>query len=208
MRRALGVLVSLASLAAGVVLVVFAVDVVRWEQALAAQDVRFRGAPRVARFERPDSILPFNLAERTLGGSDDLVFRDQLEGFARIRPGAVFVYTERLHTLRGETQLGLASLSRSDPDVHRRSRAANMVGVLALDPAHAPRDPNELANLVAGAVGSFRNAVEIDPTNSDAKLNLEQVLRLPGAAPLPGDYPVGSPDAGRRAGIGRAGGGY
>ena len=43
--------------------------------------------------------------------------------------------------LRAETQLGLAGLSRTDPDLTRRARAANMIGVLALDESLAPERP-------------------------------------------------------------------
>lgn len=190
------------------VLVAFAVDVLRWDRSLAAQDVRFLATPRQAGFSRPPALLPFGIAETALGGSDDLAFRRQLAGFVRVRPGAVTVWTEQLQTVRGETQVQLARLSRIDPDPPRRSRAANMVGVLALDPLLAPRDPAELANLLSGAIATFRNAVEIDPSNADAKLNLELALRIPGTGNLPGPEPMGTRNVGDRAGLRSPGSGY
>lgn len=179
----------------------------RWDRSFGEQDVRFLAAPKQARFEPPSGVLPFRVADRLLGGEDDLVFRRELQGFARVRPGAVFD-AQRFEALRSETQLALARLSRVDPDLRRRSRAANMIGVLALDSKLAPIVQEELAKLLRGAIDSFRAAVEIDPSNADAKRNLELALRIPGAAFLPGDDPSGAQDAGDLAGLGSAGSGY
>lgn len=191
-----------------VLLVAFAVDVLRWERSVAEQDVRFFATPKRVQFSKPPALLPFGIAETALGGADDMAFRRQLAGFVRVRPGAVVTWTEQLQAVRAEAQIQLASLGRVDPDPARRSRAANMVGVLALDPLLAPRDPDQLAETLAGAIGSFRNAVEIDQANADAKLNLEMALRIPGAASLAGPEPSGTRNVGDRSGLGRAGSGY
>lgn len=198
---------ALLALAASIVLVVFAVDVLRWDRSLAEQDVRFLASPKQARFSSPAELLPFGIAEKALDADDDLVFRRELQGFARVRPGAVFD-AQQFEALRGETQLALGRLSRVDPDRHRRSRAANMIGVLALDPQLAPQIQEELAALLRGAIDSFRTAVEIDPQNADAKRNLELALRIPGAAFLPGNDPSGTRDVGDLAGLGTPGSGY
>jgi hypothetical protein len=195
------------ALAAAAALVVLALDVLRWDRSLAAQDVRFLAAPGQSRFSEPDGVLPSVVAEHVLGGSDDLDFRERLQGYARVRPRAGYT-GEGAHALRAETQLGLARLSRTDSDGVRRSRAANMIGVLALDERLAPRDPEALADLIRGAIGSFRNAVEIDPANADAKLNLEQALRIAKAASISGDAPSGGRNRGERAGLGQPGSGY
>ena len=83
-----------------------------------------------------------------------------------------------------------------------------MSGVVALDPNVAPSDPAELANLIAAAVAAFRNAVEIDPSNVEAKHNLELALRIPEFANLPGSDPSGTRDGGELAGSGSPGSGY
>src|SRR5829696_3377447 len=98
----------LLSLVLAALLTVFALDVLRWSDSLAAQDVRFLGAPTAARFTPPPSRLPFGVTEKALGAGDDLAFRRQLQGFARVRPGAEFD-APRL-ALRTETQVGLAQL--------------------------------------------------------------------------------------------------
>ena len=83
-----------------------------------------------------------------------------------------------------------------------------MMGVIALNESLAPRDPEALANLILGAIGSFRSAVEIDAGNADAKTNLELALRIAKAASLGGDAPSGGRNRGERAGLGQPGGGY
>ena len=194
------------ALAFAALLTVFALDVLRWSRSLEAQDVRLLAAPTQTRFSDPPTVVPFGGTEHVLGASDDLAFRRQLQGFARVRPGANF--TAPLLALRSETQLGLAGLARTDPDSRRRSRAANMIGVIALNESLAPRDADALASLITGAISSFRNAVEIDPANADAKTNLELALRIAKAASLGGDAPSGGRNRGERAGLGQPGSGY
>jgi hypothetical protein len=194
------------ALAASAFLAVFAWDVLRWRGELETQDVRFLAAPTQVSFSTPSALIPFGAAERTLDAGDDLAFRKQLQGYARVRPGVAF--TPALLALRAETQTGLAELARRDPDARRRSRAANMIGVVALNESLAPRDPEALTNLITGAIGSFRSAVEIDPANADAKANLEQALRIAKAATLGGDAPSGGRNTGEEAGLGQSGSGY
>jgi len=190
------------------VLVALALDVLAWERSLEAQDVGFYALPVQSAFTPPASRLPGDLAERLLDGADDLAFRSALQRFARVRPRSAGAYSDLRQQLRTETQLQLSTLSLTDPDRARRSRAANMIGVVALDPNEAPSDAAQLASLIAGAVGTFRNAVEIDPSNADAKHNLELALRIAGFANLPGSEPSGSPQSGELAGAGAPGTGY
>lgn len=193
---------------AAIALFVLALDVLRWDRELTAQDVRFLASPAQSRFSEPAAMLPVGVTKNALGAADDLSFRRQLHAYARVRPRADFGDTQQLQTLRAETQLGLTRLSRTDPSPTRRSRAANMIGVLALDERFAPRDPDALSAFIRGAIGSFRSAVEIDASNADAKLNLEQALRIAKARSLSGDAPSGARNTGQRAGLGQPGSGY
>jgi hypothetical protein len=204
MKR-IGALVSLVLAAA---LIVFALDILRWERQLAEQDLRFAAVPEQARYSQPSGLLPVDLAEKVLSGEDDLVFRRQLQLFPRARPGSEVVDAIQYEQIRGQVQLELARLSRVDPDPRRRSRAANMIGVLALDPQVSSSIQEDYLTIVRGAIDAFRNAVEIDPTNADAKRNLELALRIPGAATLPPNAPSGTRDVGRTAGLGTPGSGY
>jgi hypothetical protein len=207
MTRTLVRVGALLALVASAALVVFALDVLSWSRQLTEQDMRFVAAPRQARFSQPTSLLPFGLTERALSADDDLPFRRQLQSFTRVQAGAV-ADSQQFEQLRGETQLALAGLSRVDRDSGRRSRAANMTGVLAFDAQLLPTAQDEVAKLVEGVTDAFRSAVEIDPTNADAKLNLELALRLPRAASLPGNAPSGTREVGKLAGLGEPGSGY
>jgi hypothetical protein len=197
---------AVAALVLAAILAVFAADVRRWSASLEEQDVRFLAAPGQARYEEPTALLPFGVAERALGAGDDLAFRSRLDAYARVRPGAFF--DPQLLALRAQTQAGLAELALGDQERARRSRAANMAGVLALDESQLPREPEALASVITGAIGSFRNAVELDLANADAKSNLERALRIARAATLSGDAPSGGRNRGDEAGIGRTGSGY
>jgi hypothetical protein len=196
----------LALLIAGALIVV-AVDVLRWDSQIAEQDVRFRAVPDRAAYSAPSGLLPFGLAETLLRGGDDLAFRRQLQRYVRTRPGAVFDAIE-YEQRRGELQIELARLSRVDSDSRRRARAANMLGVLALDPSLAPTAQDEYSKVVQGAIDSFRYAVELDPLNAEAKRNLELALRIPGTSTLPPNAPSGTGDVGKTAGLGKTGTGY
>ena len=188
-------------------LIVLAADVVRWDREVARQDVRFLAVPEGARYSRPAGLVPLRLTESLLAGGDDLAFRRQLQAYVGVRPGAIvdaIEYEQR----RGELQIELARLSRVDPDARRRSRAANMLGVLALDPSLAPTAQDEYSKVVQGAIDAFRIAVELDPSNAEAKRNLELALRIPGTSTLPPNSPSGSGDVGKTAGLGTTGTGY
>jgi hypothetical protein len=190
-----------------VALIAVAVDVLHWDSQVAEQDVRFRAVPDRATYSAPSGLVPFGLAETLLGAGDDLTFRRQLQRYVRVRPGAVFDAIE-YEQRRGELQIELARLSRVDPDPRRRSRAANMLGVLALDPSVPPGAQDEYSKVVLGAIDSFRYAVELDPSNAEAKRNLELALRIPGTSTLPPNAPSGTGDVGKTAGLGETGTGY
>jgi hypothetical protein len=188
-------------------LVVLAVDVLRWDSQVAEQDVRFRAVPEQARYAEPTGIVPLGFAEALLGGGDDLAFRRELQSFIGVRPGAV-IDAAQFEQRRSAVQVELARLSRVDPDRKRRSRASNMLGVLALDPSVAPSAQEEYSKVVQGAVDAFRYAVELDPSNAEAKRNLELALRIPGTSTLPPNAPSGTGDVGKTTGLGTTGTGY
>lgn len=60
---------ALLALAAGAVLVVFALDLLRWSRGLEAQDVRFLASPSQSRFSDPETLLPFKPPRRRSRGA-------------------------------------------------------------------------------------------------------------------------------------------
>ena len=108
--------------------------------------------------------------------------------------------------LRASLEPKLIDASRAETDPRRRSRLLNLLGVVAM--SRYAVDPGDRSNTVRAAIDSFSNAINTDPTNADAKFNLEIVLR---------DFfhqvaPASSTDRGRLggnvAGVGRDGSGY
>ena len=67
--------------------------------------------------------------------------------------------------------------------------------------------PDSSRSLARG-IGAFQDAIEADPSNLDAKRNLEILLRRPEAATLPPNDPSQGGAQGRVSGQGRSGSGY
>jgi hypothetical protein len=190
-----------------VLLLLLAVDVLRWQGRLDAGDVAFTAAPRTPGDRwAGDSLLPSTLAEPTLGIDDDLSYREAMQLFARVQPGEVQVYGPRLENLFGEAQVRVGRLSREDPEAARRSRALNLMGIFQV--SRNVTDSAERIAVLRQGIGLFQGAVRLDDANADAKYNLELLLRDAGSAVLSGDVPSGQAGEGERSGAGRAGSGY
>jgi hypothetical protein len=197
---------ALAALLA-VALIVLAVDVLRWQSRLASGDVAFEAAPRTPGDRwAGGAVLPFWFAEPALGIDDDLAYRDGIQLFARVEPGEVQIYGPRLENILGEAQVAIGRLSRDDPELGRRSRALNLMGVFQI--SRTVTDSAERIAVLRQGIGLFQGAVRLDESNADAKYNLELLLRDAGAAVLSGDVPSGQAAEGERSGAGRAGTGY
>lgn len=104
------------------------------------------------------------VAEREPVGGDEAVLLDATH--SRLADAAerdrVRAAAERLVERRG--------------DAAARSRAANVAGILAFEEVWL--DPTGAENHVGESLAGFQDAVELDPTNDDAKFNLELVLTL------------------------------
>ena len=93
---------SIVALAAGIIVLLLALDVGRWNTAFARGDVRFKFAPTRSDLWQPDEILPFHAAKRMLGVDDDLVYRDMLRRFYLARPKANKWEETNIDALRSE----------------------------------------------------------------------------------------------------------
>lgn len=190
-----------------ILLAVLAVDVIRVPGQLEAGDVRFEAAPR--RQSEPWSGSDFLRgwpAVRLLDVNDDLAYRQALARFLRVEPGKVEIYGPELENLRGAVQLELTKLSAGDSNPARRSRLLNLLGAMSLD--RYTYDQAERETILRKAIFTFRSAVDTDPTNEDAKTNLELALRDAKATNLPGTDPSGGAAEGTISGQGTSGSGY
>lgn len=192
-------------------LTLLAVDVLRTPGRIAADDAGFHGAPlRQDELYGNVDFLPWSPAERALGIGDDLAYRKTIWLFRRVQPGKVQITGPNqplLEALRGKAVLEVADRARQDNDPKRRAQLLNLNGVFTFS-RYSQFSAFDRERLLREAVGSFRNAVRLDPANADARANLELALRAAKAARLPGDAPDAGGSRGEGTGIGRSGSGY
>jgi hypothetical protein len=188
-------------------LVLLAVDVLRVSAAVKDDDVRFQARPTLpSGLWEEDDLLPAGIARKVAGIDDDLRYRRAAWLFARVEPGKISSRTPEQEALRAGAETKLIDASRAETDLRRRSKLLNMLGLLALDRYAA--DPADRINIIRSAIDSFQSAIKADPSNGDAKFNLELVLRDFETAQAAGTAPDRGPNRGREAGLGREGSGY
>jgi hypothetical protein len=210
--RSIGSVAAASSALAAVALVALAIDVLVVWRDLSDDDFRFQNASaRQTGLWRDLGLLPGSITVRALGLGDDLAYRRATHSFAAVRPSDRVVYRAsfdaQLQSLRGHAQLELTRTSQAEPDDRRRSRLLTFLGVLPLD--RVITDGDERAGVLQTSIGIFQTAVESDPDNADAKLNLELLLRDALATSLPPNAPGGHPAGGPRSapgGVGSSGG--
>jgi hypothetical protein len=187
-------------------LLVLAMDVLRTPGEIERDDVRFEAAPgRQAGLWEGTGVAP-GLVEGVLDLEDDLTYRRAMAGFLKVEPGKVEIFGPELENLSGQVQRELTSGSAQDPNPQRRAQYLNLLAAMMLSRFSLDGTENE-TNLVR-AIHTLRSAVQTDPQNADAKLNLELALRNALATNLPGTDPTGDASSGTISGRGRAGSGY
>ncbi len=178
MNRPLAFAGALVAVGASVLLLLLAVDVRRYERALADDDVAFRFDPAYKSLWEPPQIVPFGVARGLLGVGEQVAYRRAVRLFALGRPRVnVLEATPSMQVYRSEAAVGLWRLAQSDHVAWRRSRELNMVGVLDVVSAGSS-DPIKWLRALLRATGSFRRAIAVDEANAEAKFNLEVALRL------------------------------
>jgi hypothetical protein len=177
-----------AALCAGlaVLLVLFAADVAAWRSAVTRDDLRFRALPSHRGLWRPSTTLPFDPASLALGTSSAIQWRRALQYFWFTRINVNPDQRMDPPTLRGAAQNRLLAEMTAAPTAAERSVAANLLGVLAVTTPVPGHDPDVLTQIVKRAEGYFQQAVELDGRDTDAKQNLELLLRIakPGKSKL------------------------
>jgi len=190
-----------------IALAVVAVDLLRTPGEITADDTRFQTAPMRQRGLWDVGFLPKDLSERVLGLEDDVVYRRLVGLYLRVEPGKVdYSGFPELESLRAKAQFELTRMSREDPDLERRSRLLTLYGVMLLDFRGVGDEERE--KILQRAASAFSNGIELDPSNEDAKRNLETVLRVFGPVAIPGASPTGGREGGSISGQGRSGSGY
>jgi hypothetical protein len=208
MRRTAAIAGALACFVLAGLLAFAALDVARWERALASGDVRYRAAPQERDLWQPGETVPFGTAKVLLGIDDDVAFREGLRTLRLAGIAEAQSSDPRLALRRSEARAQIAAIAESDPESWRRSRAMTLLGVISF--ASALSDSQDSDALQRDALARFRGAIALEPENDEAKANLEVALRRDaeagesggGADPTPGGQGA------RGAGAGEAGSGY
>ena len=118
--------------------------------------------------------MPLGAARRLLGVDADLAYREAFRLYRAASTAAPYYDNSVLRRARqAEAEIALARVEQADEGA-RASRAANLLGVLALN-SPAPIAVGQ-PDPVDRALDEFRNAIRLDPGNQDAKFNLELLL--------------------------------
>lgn len=191
-------------------LFLLALDVGRLSDAMAASDVRYRAQPDRPELWRAETTAPFDAAERLLGVRDDIAFREAIRFLRLGRLDLGITSDPALALNRNEARARLQQIAGEDADRRRRSRAINLIGVIAF--ASSLTEARDQAAFISDATAAFQNAIELDPDNREAKTNLElslqrgRALQPTEAGGGPNPSPGGSGAKG--AGAGDPGSGY
>jgi hypothetical protein len=130
--------------------------------------------PVYERLWRLETTMPY--PTELFGIEDDLLYRHALRKYAadeRRQQGRLNFSSPGL---RAEAQAALSIAENADLSAAKRSTLANLQGVLTYDETLS--NPLDASGLALQALEHFHRAVKIDPTNLEAKYNLEYLLRL------------------------------
>jgi hypothetical protein len=153
-------------------LALFARDTGRWPQAIRSGDVAAADPARRAGVSwTANETLPYSPSRAALGLGDDLVYRRAALAFRRAYTrDPELARTSDAGQARIRAETALAREIRGDSDRRRAATASNLLGILALvDATTAPAGNVPIDR----SVFEFQDAVRLDPSNEQAKTNLE-----------------------------------
>lgn len=187
--------VALLFAAVAAALALFAVDTRAWQASVSRDDMRFRAMRDLpfASLWKPATVLPGDPAGRILSTSDTVAWRRALQAFWYTHVGANPQAAQDLPSLRAAAQSRLLHLMDVAKTAEERSDAANLLGVLVITTPLSAGNQQAQLQVIKQAIGYFQQAITLDPGDTDAKQNLELLLRAtrPGKGPLGKDAHAG-----------------
>jgi hypothetical protein len=213
MRRALRrhrlALLAVLCGAISVVLVLLALDARVWQRTISRDDLRFRALPAHTHLWRPSTVLPGDPASALIGTGTTTRYRRALQYFWFSHIGSNPELRQDMPTLRASAQDKLQALLAAAPNIRERSAAANLLGVLVVTTPVVGTDQSAVEQTLTRSAQYFQQAIALDPSNRDAKENLEIVLRItrPGKGKVGHDARAGY-GFGKGQAVGNQGGGY
>jgi hypothetical protein len=175
-RGALGA-AALLCLVFALVLALLAWDVAQGRAALSGGDVQYRIAPETAGLWRASTFVPFDAATRLLAAEDDIEVRQAVRAvrLARLDDPTASLSDPQVAILRNAAQARLDVLVTGDQSAEVRSRAAGLLGVIGL--SRLVSETQDRVALLSETVSNLQLAIELDPSNDEAKYNLELALQ-------------------------------
>ena len=207
-RKHRAALLALLCLGLAALVALLAADVSAWRSTVARDDLRFRALPAHRDLWRPTTTLPGDPASFLIGTGSTISYRRALQYFWFSRIGSNPEVRQDTPTLRAAAQNKLLNLISSAPSSHQRSAAANLLGVLVVT-TPSIGDSGGTTQILTRAAQYFQQAIALNAGNTNAKENLELVLRLrrPGQGRFGHDARSGY-GFGRGRGATAVGGGY
>jgi hypothetical protein len=164
-----------------VLIALLASDVRAWQTTLRDDDALAASAPAAVTWNTPTRLG--STAEHLLGVRDDMAARRAVALYLRnLNVHARLDNAQQVALARSSTEQALAEVARSS-DGPRASQAETLLGVLVFNDVAPSTDPFEPTagidqNQAQASVADFRDAVRADPSNANAKYDLELALRL------------------------------
>jgi hypothetical protein len=176
-ERALLGLGAVVCIGLAVALGLLALDVTRTRDAVASGDVAYRISPEKTGLWQASTLVPFDPAVSLLGTRDDVDLRRAVRSMrlARLDDPSASVSDPELALLRNDAQARLDAIVAGSKDPSQRSRAAGLLGVLGL--ARLVSETQDRVALLSSTVANLQLAIAQDPSNDDAKYNLELALQ-------------------------------
>jgi hypothetical protein len=152
-------------------------DVSASRSALSGGDVAYRISPAKTGLWRTKTVIPVDLAVRLIGTEDDVEVRRAVRSvqLARLDDLSVSVSDPRIALLRNDAQARLDAIVAGARDPKQRSRAAGLLGVIGL--ARLVSESQDRLALLSATVANLQLAIALDPSNDEAKYNLEVALQ-------------------------------
>jgi len=170
-------LLALLCLGLTALVALLAADVSVWRSTVARDDLRFRALPAHRNLWRPETTLPGDPASLLIGTGSTIAYRRALQYFWFSRIGSNSEVRQDTPTLRAAAQNKLLSLISSAPTSKQRSVAANLLGVLLVT-TPSIGGSGGTTQILTRAAEYFQEAIALNAANTNAKENLEIVLRV------------------------------
>ena len=176
-RKHRAALIALLCLGLTALVALLAADVSAWRSTVARDDLRFRALPAHRNLWRPATTLPGDPASLLIGTGSTISYRRALQYFWFSRIGSNPEVRQDTPTLRAAAQNKLLNVISSAPSSQQRSAAANLLGVLVVT-TPSIGDSGGTTQILTRAEEYFQEAIALNARNTNAKENLELVLRL------------------------------